>query len=72
MDQDVPKMDNKVAFVGTDNKAAGKVAADWMIEQAKAGKLPVQRGRHPALAAGHHARPTTAPPASRPRSRAAT
>ncbi len=40
MDQDVPKMDNKVAFVGTDNKAAGKVAADWMIEQAKAGKLP--------------------------------
>jgi ribose transport system substrate-binding protein len=40
MDQDVPKMDNKVAFVGTDNKAAGKVAADWMIEQQKAGKLP--------------------------------
>jgi ribose transport system substrate-binding protein len=40
MDQDVPKMDNKVAFVGTDNKAAGKVAADWMIAQAKAGKLP--------------------------------
>jgi ribose transport system substrate-binding protein len=40
MDQDVPKMDNKVAFVGTDNKAAGKVAADWMIEQAKAGTLP--------------------------------
>jgi ABC-type sugar transport system substrate-binding protein len=40
MDQDVPKMDNKVAFVGTDNKAAGKVAADWMISQAKAGKLP--------------------------------
>jgi ribose transport system substrate-binding protein len=26
--------------VGTDNKAAGKVAADWMIEQQKAGKLP--------------------------------
>ena len=40
MDQDVPKMDNKVAFVGTDNKAAGKVAADWMLEQQKAGKLP--------------------------------
>jgi ribose transport system substrate-binding protein len=40
MDQDVPKMDNKVAFVGTDNKAAGKVAADWMLEQLKAGKMP--------------------------------
>jgi ABC-type sugar transport system substrate-binding protein len=39
MDQDVPKMDNKVAFVGTDNKAAGKVAADWMVQQFKAGKL---------------------------------
>jgi ribose transport system substrate-binding protein len=40
MDQDVPKMTNKVAFVGTDNKAAGKVAADWMLEQFKAGKMP--------------------------------
>jgi ribose transport system substrate-binding protein len=40
MDQDVPKMDNKVAFVGTDNKVAGKVAADWMLEQFKAGKMP--------------------------------
>jgi ribose transport system substrate-binding protein len=40
MDQDVPKMDDKVAFVGTDNKAAGKVAADWMIQQFKAGKMP--------------------------------
>jgi ribose transport system substrate-binding protein len=40
MDQDVPKMDDKVAFVGTDNKAAGKVAADWMLEQLKAGKMP--------------------------------
>ena len=40
MDQDVPKMDDKVAFVGTDNKAAGKVAADWMLEQFKAGKTP--------------------------------
>jgi ribose transport system substrate-binding protein len=40
MDQDVPKMDDKVAFVGTDNKAAGKVAADWMLEQFKAGKMP--------------------------------
>jgi ribose transport system substrate-binding protein len=40
MDQDVPKMDNKVAFVGTDNKAAGKVAADWMLEQLKAGTMP--------------------------------
>jgi ribose transport system substrate-binding protein len=40
MDQDVPKMDDKVAFVGTDNKAAGKVAADWMLEQSKAGKMP--------------------------------
>jgi ribose transport system substrate-binding protein len=40
MDQDVPKMDNKVAFVGTDNKAAGKVAADWMLQQFKAGKMP--------------------------------
>jgi ribose transport system substrate-binding protein len=39
MDQDVPKMDNKVAFVGTDNKAAGKVAADWMLQQFKAGKM---------------------------------
>jgi ribose transport system substrate-binding protein len=40
MDQDVPKMDNKVAFVGTDNKAAGKVAADWMLAQLKAGAMP--------------------------------
>jgi ribose transport system substrate-binding protein len=40
MDQDVPKMDNKVAFVGTDNKAAGKVAADWMLAQFKAGEMP--------------------------------
>ena len=40
MDQDVPKMDDKVAFVGTDNKAAGKVAADWMLEQFKAGDMP--------------------------------
>jgi ribose transport system substrate-binding protein len=40
MDQDVPKMTDKVAFVGTDNKAAGKVAADWMLEQFKAGKMP--------------------------------
>jgi ribose transport system substrate-binding protein len=40
MDQDVPKMDDKVAFVGTDNKAAGKVAADWVLEQFKAGKMP--------------------------------
>jgi ribose transport system substrate-binding protein len=40
MDQDVPKMDDKVAFVGTDNKAAGKVAADWMLEQFRAGKMP--------------------------------
>jgi ribose transport system substrate-binding protein len=40
MDQDVPKMDNKVAFVGTDNKAAGKVAADWMLEQFEAGEMP--------------------------------
>jgi ribose transport system substrate-binding protein len=40
MDQDVPKMDNKVAFVGTDNRAAGKVAADWMLAQFKAGKMP--------------------------------
>jgi ribose transport system substrate-binding protein len=40
MDQDVPKMDDKVAFVGTDNKAAGKVAADWMLEQFKANKMP--------------------------------
>jgi ribose transport system substrate-binding protein len=40
MDQDVPKMNDKVAFVGTDNKAAGKVAADWMLEQFKAGKMP--------------------------------
>jgi ABC-type sugar transport system substrate-binding protein len=40
MDQDVPKMNDKVAFVGTDNKAAGKVAADWMLEQFKAGALP--------------------------------
>jgi ribose transport system substrate-binding protein len=40
MDQDVPKMDDKVAFVGTDNKAAGKVAADWMLGQFKAGKMP--------------------------------
>jgi ribose transport system substrate-binding protein len=40
MDQDVPKMDDKVAFVGTDNKAAGKVAADWMLAQFKAGKMP--------------------------------
>jgi ribose transport system substrate-binding protein len=40
MDQDVPKMDNKVAFVGTDNKVAGKVAADWMLEQFKAGEMP--------------------------------
>ena len=28
MDQDVPKMDNKVAFVGTDNKAAGKLPSN--------------------------------------------
>jgi simple sugar transport system substrate-binding protein len=40
MDQDVPKMDDKVAFVGTDNKAAGKVAADWMLAQFKAGAMP--------------------------------
>jgi ribose transport system substrate-binding protein len=40
MDQDVPKMDNKVAFVGTDNKSAGKVAADWMLAQLKAGAMP--------------------------------
>ena len=40
MDQDVPKMENKVAFVGTDNKAAGKVAADWMLAQLKAGAMP--------------------------------
>jgi ribose transport system substrate-binding protein len=40
MDQDVPKMEDKVAFVGTDNKAAGKVAAEWMLEQLKAGKMP--------------------------------
>lgn len=40
MDQDVPKMNDKVAFVGTDNKAAGKVAADWMLEQLKAGNMP--------------------------------
>ena len=40
MDQDVPKMGDKVAFVGTDNKAAGKVAADWMLEQFKAGRMP--------------------------------
>jgi ABC-type sugar transport system substrate-binding protein len=40
MDQDVPKMDDKVAFVGTDNKAAGKVAADWMLAQFNAGKMP--------------------------------
>jgi ribose transport system substrate-binding protein len=40
MDQDVPKMNDKVAFVGTDNKAAGKVAADWMLAQFKAGKMP--------------------------------
>jgi ABC-type sugar transport system substrate-binding protein len=40
MDQDVPKMTDKVAFVGTDNSAAGKVAADWMLQQFKAGKLP--------------------------------
>jgi ribose transport system substrate-binding protein len=40
MDQDVPKMTDKVAFVGTDNKAAGKVAANWMVEQFKAGKMP--------------------------------
>jgi ribose transport system substrate-binding protein len=40
MVQDVPKMTNKVAFVGTDNKAAGKVAADWMLAQFNAGKMP--------------------------------
>jgi ABC-type sugar transport system substrate-binding protein len=39
MDQDVPDMPGKVAFVGTDNAAAGKVAADWMIQQAKDGEL---------------------------------
>lgn len=39
MDQDVPNMPGKVAFVGTDNVAAGKVAADWMVEQARAGRL---------------------------------
>lgn len=39
MDQDVPTMSNKVAFVGTDNRAAGGVAARWMLEQAKAGRI---------------------------------
>jgi ribose transport system substrate-binding protein len=40
MDQDVPKMSGKVAFVGTDNSAAGGVAARWMLEQQKAGHMP--------------------------------
>jgi ribose transport system substrate-binding protein len=40
MDQDVPDMTDKVAFVGTDNKAAGKVAAQWMLEQFEAGRMP--------------------------------
>jgi ribose transport system substrate-binding protein len=40
MDQDVPKMSDKVAFVGTDNRAAGGVAARWMLEQLKAGRMP--------------------------------
>lgn len=39
MDQDVAGMTDKVSFVGTDNRQAGRLAADWMVKQARAGKM---------------------------------
>jgi ribose transport system substrate-binding protein len=39
MDQDVPDMRGKVSFVGADDRGAGAMAAEWLAEQAKAGKL---------------------------------
>lgn len=39
MDQDVPGMSGKVSFVGTDNKNAGKQAAEYLIQQYNDKKL---------------------------------
>jgi len=39
MDQDVPGMKGKVAFVGTDNVKAGERAASWMVAQLKGRQL---------------------------------
>jgi ribose transport system substrate-binding protein len=39
-DQNPPDFDEKVAFVGTDNKKAGAQAAGWLVGQAEAGQLP--------------------------------
>jgi ribose transport system substrate-binding protein len=39
MDQDVPDFPDKAAFVGSDNKKTGALAAQWLIEQSDAGKL---------------------------------
>jgi ribose transport system substrate-binding protein len=40
MDQDVPNFPDKAAFVGSDNKKTGAIAAKWLIDQYNAGKLP--------------------------------
>lgn len=37
MNQEVPKLDSKVAFVGADNVKAGQIAAKWMIEEYESG-----------------------------------
>jgi ribose transport system substrate-binding protein len=39
-DQNPPDFDEKVAFVGTDNRKAGAQAASWLVDQADAGELP--------------------------------
>jgi ribose transport system substrate-binding protein len=39
MDQDVPDMNGKVSFVGTDNRNAGKQGADYLIKQFESGKM---------------------------------
>lgn len=40
MDQDVPSFPGKAAFVGSDNKKTGALAAQWLIDQFAAGRLP--------------------------------
>jgi ribose transport system substrate-binding protein len=39
MDQDVPNFPDKAAFVGSDNKKTGALAAKWLIDRFDSGKL---------------------------------
>jgi ribose transport system substrate-binding protein len=44
LDTDIPNMNGKTAYIGTDNLKAGKISGQYVVEQAKKGKFGILTG----------------------------